>query len=327
MPYPEEPTETPAPRPGLRLGFAGTPEFAARILRALLAAGRVPAVVYTQPDRQAGRRRRLTAGPVKVLAEHHDLPLRQPQSLRSAEETAALKAADLDVFVVAAYGLILPPAVLSAPRLGCINVHASLLPRWRGAAPVERAIMAGDRETGVSIMHMEQGLDTGPVYLQRRLAVTADLDGPALETRLADLGAEALLECLNRLPDLPPQPQPAEGVTYAAKLTRSDAAIDWTLPAVVIERQIRALRGRMPALTLAGSERLMLLAAQADSSPVAAAAGTIVAARPDGIRVASGQGTLTILQAQLAGRRPATAAELLRGHGARFARGTVLTTP
>ncbi|MDZ7668375.1 MAG: methionyl-tRNA formyltransferase [Gammaproteobacteria bacterium] len=327
MPYPQEPDEKTPLQPGLRLGFAGTPEFAARILQALLAAGRVPAVVYTQPDRQAGRRRRLTAGPVKALAEQHGLPLRQPQSLRGTEEAAALEALDLDVFVVAAYGLILPSAVLSAPRVGCINVHASLLPRWRGAAPVERAIMAGDTVTGVSIMHMEQGLDTGPVYLQRRLAISADLDGPALETRLADLGAEALLECLNRLPDLRAQPQPTQGVTYAAKLTRADAAIDWTQPAVVIERQIRALRGRMPALTLAGSERLIVLAAQADASPAAEAAGTIVAAQPDGIRVACGQGKLTIVQAQLAGRRPASAAELLRGHGKHFAPGIVLATP
>lgn len=187
--------------------------------------------------------------------------------------------------------------------------------------------MAGDTETGVSIMHMEQGLDTGPVYLQRRLAITANLDGSALETRLADLGAEALLECLNRLKDLHPRPQPPDGITYAAKLTRPDAIVDWTLPAVVIERQIRALRGRMPALTLAGGQRLMLLAARADASPAAAAAGTIVAAQPDGIRVACGRGTLTILEAQLAGRRPTMAAELLRGHGARFTPGTVLATP
>ncbi len=245
MPHPQEPAETIPHQPGLRLGFAGTPEFAARILHALLAAARVPAVVYTQPDRPAGRRRRLSASPVKTLAEQHNLPVRQPRSLRPAEEAAALRAADLDVFVVAAYGLILPTAVLTAPRFGCINVHASLLPRWRGAAPVERAIMAGDTETGVSIMHMEQGLDTGPVYLQRRLAITPDLDGPSLEARLADLGAEALLECLVRLPDLRPQPQAPEGVTYAAKLSRADAAIDWTLLAVVIERKIRALRGRM----------------------------------------------------------------------------------
>lgn len=327
MPHPQAPSTSTAPRPQLRLGFAGTPAFAARILDAMLAGGRTPVVVYTQPDRRAGRRRRLAAGPVKALAEQHGLPLRQPQTLRCAEEVAALQQASLDVFVVAAYGLILPPEVLRTPRLGCINVHASLLPRWRGAAPVERAIMAGDTETGVSIMHMEQGLDTGPVYLQRRLAITADLDGPALESRLADLGAEALLECLDRLKDLQPQPQPSNGVTYAAKLTRADAAVDWSRSAVAIERQIRALRGRMPALTLAGGERLMLLAAQADNSPAAAAAGTIVAARPDGIRVACGQGTLTILEAQLAGRRPATAAELLRGHGARVAPGTVLATP
>jgi methionyl-tRNA formyltransferase len=313
----------------LRLGFAGTPAFAARILATLLQAGREPITVYTQPDRPAGRRRQLQAGEVKQLALAHGLSVRQPASLKGHEQADALAELDLDVLVVAAYGLILPESILELPRFGCINVHASLLPRWRGAAPVERAIMAGDSETGVSIMHMERGLDTGPVYLRKRLPIGPDSDGPTLEAQLADLGGAALRECLAQLPGLKAQPQSQTGVTYAAKLTRADAAIDWSGPAAAVECQVRALVGRMPAETVAQGLRVKVLKATAQNGTAGggAAPGTVIAAAADGIRVHCGEGTLTILEAQLAGKKPASTAEILRGHSARFTPGTVLEQP
>jgi methionyl-tRNA formyltransferase len=314
----------------LRCGFAGTPAFAARILQALLQSGRVPVVVYTQPDRPSGRGRRTQPSAVKLLAESHDLPVRQPTSLRTLEEAEALTNFGLDVLVVAAYGLLLPPTILRVPRLGCLNVHASLLPRWRGAAPIERAIMAGDSQTGACIMQMDEGLDTGPVYLCRACAITSDTDAPALESRLATLGSEALLTCLGELPELQPTPQPGEGVTYARKLTRSDAEIRWRQPAIDIDRQVRALRGRMPAVTGLGAARMNVLEARAldPTTRVAggAAPGTIVAASAFGIEVACGTGILNILRLKLnLGKGlPLTAAEALNGFGRQLAVGTLL---
>jgi methionyl-tRNA formyltransferase len=317
----------------LRYGFAGTPEFAARILRTLLGAGWIPEVVYTQPDRPSGRGRRLQPSAVKSVAEANNLTTRQPASLRLPDQAAALAEADLDVLVVAAYGLLLPPAILEAPRFGCINVHASMLPRWRGAAPIERAIMAGDTETGACIMRMDEGLDTGPIYTCRPCPITTDTDGPALEARLAALGGEALLECLHGLPDLTPTPQPAEGVSYARKLTRSDAQIDWKQPAVQIERQVRALRGRMPPVTEVGAARMNVLAAQVVPVATGAASrptpGTIVSAGDRGIQVACGTDALNILRLKLnLGKGlPQSAAEALRGYGKHLAVGAVLGAP
>lgn len=310
----------------MRLGFAGTPVFACRILEALLQAGYRPAVVYTQPDRPSGRGRKQQPSAVKALAVAQGLPVRQPISLRPTEETAALAAFQLDLLVVAAYGLILPQAILAAPRFGCINVHASLLPRWRGAAPIERAIMAGDSETGVCIMQMERGLDTGPVYLCRPCAITPDTDAPALEARLAVLGGEALLTCLDQLPELRPAPQATEGVTYASKLTRADAHIDWHRPAAAIERQVRALCGRLPPFTAIGAARLSVLEAQALEQPAGAAAGTIVAASSSGIRVACAEGTLnvTLLKLNLGKGQPLQPGDAINGYGGLFAIGTVV---
>jgi methionyl-tRNA formyltransferase len=317
----------------LRLGFAGTPEFAAKVLAGLLQAGRRPVVVYTQPDRRAGRGRRLQQAPVKALALDHKLALCQPESLRRADVAAALADLTLDVLVVAAYGLILPPAVLAAPRLGCINVHASLLPRWRGAAPIERAIMAGDEMTGISIMKMDRGLDTGPVYLRRRCAVGAGMDGPTLEDALARLGCEALLECLDALPDLQPAPQPDLGISYAHKLTRADAVIDWSRPALAIERQVRALCARMPAVTGAGGVRMAILEALAMEAAVAglpgAMPGGIVAARAAGIEVACGEGILNISRLKLSvGKgRVLRAADAINGYPALFTVGASFGEP
>ena len=245
--------------PPLTLGFAGTPDFAVRILRALLDSPHRVADVFTQPDRPAGRRRRLTPSPTRRFAEGHGIAVHTP--VRIGEELPRL--ASLDVLVVAAYGLILPPDVLDAPARGCINVHASLLPRWRGAAPVERAIMAGDTTTGVSIMRIDTGLDTGPVLAQRSTPIGADETGAALTERLADLGARTLLDCLDRLDELEPTPQDNAYATKAPKLTARDALIDWTRPATDIALQVRALSGRRSAFATRDGERIGILVARA----------------------------------------------------------------
>jgi methionyl-tRNA formyltransferase len=263
----------------LKLGFAGTPEFAATILAGILAHGLRPAVVYTQPDRPIGRGRKLRPGPVKALASAEGIEVLQPATLRDPQAVERLAQFRLDLLVVVAYGLLLPQPILETPRLGCINVHASLLPRWRGAAPVERAIMAGDEMTGVSIMRMDRGLDTGPVYLQRPCPIGERATGPELEQALAVLGLEALLVCLGALPDLIPQSQPDEGVSYAHKLTPADAPIDWSRDARVIDRQVRALCGRLPAFTFSAGTRIQILAATPNpESATGAAPGSIVTA-------------------------------------------------
>lgn len=310
----------------LRIGFAGTPEFAATILDALLAAGRRPEVVYCQPDRPAGRGRRLQPPPVKNLALEHALPVRQPPSLRPPAEAQRLAEDGLDVLVVAAYGLILPESILCVPRYGCINVHASLLPRWRGAAPIERAILAGDRETGVCIMRMERGLDTGPVLQRRHCAIDADTTAEALEARLAALGAAALLDCLGRPPPWPSTPQTEDGVTYASKLTRADALVRWDDSAAYIARQVRALARRMPPLAHTGEVQVRLLAASASDQTAAAVPGTVLDAGRTGIRVACGSGVLTIerLQLNVGKGRPLLAADAVNGHGHLFQTGVRL---
>lgn len=319
---------SPATGAGLRLGFAGTPAFAARILEALISAGHAPVVVYTQPDRPRGRGRRAVPSAVKEVALKHALEVRQPDTVRGSAAAQELGGFELDVLIVAAYGLILPPSILGTPRLGCINVHASLLPRWRGAAPVERAIMAGDRETGVSIMQMDRGLDTGPVYSRRACAITDAMDGAALEDHLARLGADALLECLDELPGLSPVAQPAEGATYAAKLSREDAVIDWIHPATRVARQVRALRARLPAFTSSGDVRVTVLEAHVEPARAAPehAPGRVVAADAGGIRVACGEDVLCITRLKLSvGKgRPLSAADAVNGYRWLFDVGTAL---
>lgn len=307
-----------------RLGFAGTPPFAATILQALIQAQRAPVIVLTQPDRPFGRGRRKKPSAVKTVAESAGIEICQPPNLRGF----SLANYALDALIVAAYGLLLPPALLAEPRYGAINVHASLLPRWRGAAPVERAMLAGDATSGVAIMAMDEGLDTGPVYLSRALPIDPTWTGGDLTRALATLGAQALLECLAGLADRQPTAQDEAAATYAAKLTSTDARVDWTSSAATIARQIRALTPRLPARALLTDTRLRLHAAVAvaGSSDQTAAPGTIVQADKHGISITTGRGNLLLQRLQLnRGKgRPLTAADAVNGYpdlfcpGARF---------
>ncbi|HZF79582.1 MAG TPA: methionyl-tRNA formyltransferase [Rubrivivax sp.] len=275
----------------MRVGFAGTPDFARTALDALLKAGYQPPLVLTQPDRPAGRGLQLQASPVKRLALQQGLLLGQPRGLRldgkyaddAHAAQAAIQAADLDVLVVAAYGLILPGWLLQTPRRGCINIHGSLLPRWRGAAPIQRAIEAGDRETGITIMQMDAGLDTGDMLLSEATPITDDDTSASLHGRLADLGARLVVQALQHLDHLPATPQPQAGATYAAKIDKSEAVIDWTQPALTIERRLRAF-DPFPGCssTVAGQ-------------PVKLWRGRVLAARGNpGERLPSGEGRLVI---------------------------------
>ncbi|WP_111413434.1 methionyl-tRNA formyltransferase [Billgrantia lactosivorans] len=313
----------------LRVIFAGTPDFAAASLTAVLQSRHRVVAVYTQPDRPAGRGRKLTASPVKSLALAHDLPVRQPESLRSAAVQAELAAFEADIMVVVAYGLILPQAVLDIPRLGCLNVHASLLPRWRGAAPIQRAIEAGDDESGVTIMQMDAGLDTGAMLLTRRTPITATTTGGELHDTLATLGGEALVEVLDALAGegLTAIPQPQEGVTYAAKLTKAEAELDFFRPASELAARVRAFNPWPVAWCTCGAARLRLLMAEAagrhDDEP-AAPPGTLLPPEADALRIACGpQGdeVLRVIRAQLPGGRPLAARDLLNARDERLLAG------
>lgn len=285
--------------PPQRIVFAGTPAFAATILKRMLEAGLPVAAVLTQPDRPAGRGRRVTASPVKVLGLEAGLPVHQPASLKRAEDRADLLDLAPDLLVVAAYGLILPPAVLELPGHGCLNVHASLLPRWRGAAPVERAIMAGDTDTGVCIMQMDAGLDTGPVRLSRSCTIGALETGGELTARLAELGAAALLDVLADLPGHPCEPQPEAGITYAHKLAAEDARCDWADGAESLARRIRALNPSKPVAATIAGVRVQLLRATARAVTASAAPGTILTLDDDGIAVACSDDVLQIVEARV----------------------------
>src|SRR5712691_1785287 len=244
----------------------GTPDFAATILAGLLEAGHCVRAVYTQPPRPSGRGHRLQPSPVQALAERHGLAVRVPASLRHPEAQAEVAATPADAAVVAAYGLILPAPVLAAPRYGCLNVHASLLPRWRGAAPIQRALLAGDSETGITIMQMDEGLDTGPILLQEAMPIGPKTTTSVLTDRLAALGAHLMLAALDRVASgtLAARPQPSQGVTYAAKLRRDEAWLDWRLPAETLVRQVRAFDPRPGAYFDGSGERLRVLEANAD---------------------------------------------------------------
>lgn len=262
----------------LTTAFAGSPEFAKTILQHLSDSPFAPKVVLTQPDRPKGRGRKLKANPVKTLAQELAIPVLQPNDFKSQESLDELSHFHPDVLIVAAYGLILPTTVLELPKYGCINVHASLLPRWRGAAPIERAVMAGDTQTGVGIMQMEKGLDTGPVFLEQKVAINNDSTVADLEHQLALGGAQLLIEVLNSLP-AQTQTQSEAGITYAAKLTPADRRVNWHNSAAEIERQIRALANRMPVTATLPEVEVQLLSAQVITADSAAAPGTIVAAR------------------------------------------------
>ncbi len=314
------------PITSLRVGFAGTPDFAAYILQQLLESEFDVVVVYSQPDRAAGRRRTLSPGAVKTLALEHHLQLCQPPTWKHADTPRELASFDLDVLVVAAYGLILPLWALSIPRYGCINVHASVLPRWRGAAPIERAIMAGDEMSGVSIMQMDEGLDTGPVICSVTHPIGSSTTGPELERALAELGGNALLSTLKSLPTLDPVPQSEVGSCYADKLTSMDARIDWQTPALVIHRQIRALSGRMPAFTFIDGCRLRVLAAEIDTTAGPSQPGEIGRVSKTGIQVACGTGSLLLMRVQLNRGKghPVAAVDAINGYPGLFATGHLL---
>ena len=307
-----------------RIVFAGTPEFAAAGLAAVLAAGLHDIVaVYTQPDRPAGRGRQLKPSAVKELALAHGLPVLQPLTLREPAAQAELAAFRPDLMIVAAYGLLLPAAVLRIPRLGCVNVHASLLPRWRGAAPIERAIEAGDTQTGITIMQMDEGLDTGAMLLCRTCCIAPDETGASLRERLSSLGAQALLAALPGILDgsAVAVAQESASATYASKLRKEESAIDWGLPAALLARRIRAFNPANVCHAMIGGEALRIWNGHLAAEEVSAEPGTVLGTRAEGILVACGEGALILTELQPAGGRAMTAAQLLNGRARLFAPG------
>jgi methionyl-tRNA formyltransferase len=306
----------------LALVFMGTPPFAASILDALVAAGHRVIAVYTRPPRPAGRGHRLCFSPVDALAQSRGLPVRRPASLRRAEEETAFAALHADAAAVAAYGLILPKGFLAAPRFGCFNVHASLLPRWRGAAPIERAILAGDRETGVTIMKMEEGLDTGPILLQQGVPVAPTATAGSLSAELAHLGARLLIEALERARcgRLEPRAQDEADATYAAKIGGAEGRLDWRLPAEALERRVRAFDPSPGAFILVNGERIRVLGASVEAAK--GPPGTVL---DDRLLVACGRGALRLVRVQRGGRKPLDAASFLRGFP--IPAGTILPCP
>ena len=298
----------------MRIVFAGTPAFAAAALQALIESHFEVALVLTQPDRPAGRGLRESPSAVKQLALRHGLTVAQPLTLRNEEILEQMRSTAAQALVVAAYGLILPRAVLDIFPAGCINIHASLLPRWRGAAPIQRAILAGDQETGICIMRMEQGLDTGPVYLVRKIPILPDDSAGSLHDRLAALGAQCIVEALPKIGQrsLAPFPQPADGITYAQKIVKAEAAIDWRRDALDVDRQVRAFNPFPGAFSSLGNETVKIWRGRADAA-ASGRPGEILACTAEGISVACGKGILNATELQRAGGRRLSAAEFLRG--------------
>jgi methionyl-tRNA formyltransferase len=302
----------------MRLAFMGTPDFSAPILAALIEAGHEIVAVYSQPPRPAGRGHKEQLTPVHAFAAARGIEVRTPKSLKSPEEQQAFCDLGLDMAVVAAYGLILPKAVLDAPKHGCLNVHASLLPRWRGAAPIQRAILAGDAETGVTIMQMDVGLDTGDMLLKDVIQITPQTTAQSLHDELASMGARLIVEAVARYSDLAAQKQPEEGVTYAAKLSKDEGRLDWARPAAELERQVRGLNPWPGVWCELGSERLKVLEAEPVSGK--GAPGTAL----DGaLTIACGEGALRLLRVQRPGKGPMAAEDMLRGFA--VPAGTVLS--
>ena len=306
----------------MRVVFMGTPEFSVPVLEALVGAGHDVAAVYCQPPRPAGRGKKDRPSPVQLRAEALGLPVRHPVSLKSADAQAEFAEWGADVAVVVAYGLLLPQAVLDMPAQGCLNIHASLLPRWRGAAPIHRAIMAGDAQTGVCIMQMEAGLDTGPVLLREATVIGAEETTAQLHDRLSAMGAALIVSALEQLQVLVPEGQPEAGVTYAAKIDKTEAHIDWTRPAAEVDRQIRALSPFPGAWTEWDGQRLKLLASRVCAGQSCAERGAPGAVLDDALTVACGSGAVQVLTVQRAGKGAQPAEVFL--NGARLAPGDVL---
>jgi methionyl-tRNA formyltransferase len=307
----------------MKIVFAGTPEFSLPVLQILLDSPNEVVAVYTRPDRPRGRGQRLVDSPVKRLASRHAIPVCQPGTFRDRDAQATLAAFRADLMIVVAYGLILPPAVLAMPRLGCINIHASLLPRWRGAAPIQRAILAGDRETGVCLMLMDAGLDTGPVLASATCRIEPDDTGGRLHDRLSVMGAQLLKENLARIAhgELEPLVQDDSRASYAAKLEKDEALIDWTLSAEQIARQVRAFNPWPVAETRYSGRQLRIWEAHPVATTTQQPPGMVLAAGKTGIDVACGIGALRILALQLAGARQVSAVDFINAHslkGARF---------
>jgi methionyl-tRNA formyltransferase len=309
----------------LRVVFAGTPQFAAAHLESLLRAQHNVIAVYTQPDRPAGRGKQLKASPVKEIALAHSLAVYQPATLKTNEAADALAQLNADVLIVVAYGLILPKTILALPRLGCINVHASLLPRWRGAAPIHRAIEAGDEETGVTIMQMDEGLDTGPMLRLEKISITAQHTTQTLTRDLEQLGPATLLNTLNALEETQrcAVPQPSDGVTYAEKISKSEAMIEWSQSATVLARKIRALNPAPGCFSTLGNQRLKVweaLPVSLSDTP-AHAPGTLVDITREQLCVACGDGVLAITRLQLPNKKPMSIADILNGNQVHFSVG------
>ncbi|WP_312974885.1 methionyl-tRNA formyltransferase [Atlantibacter sp.] len=310
----------------LRVIFAGTPDFAARHLDALLAANYNVVGVFTQPDRPAGRGKKLMPSPVKVVAQEHGLPVFQPASLRPADNQQLIADLNADIMVVVAYGLILPKAVLEMPRLGCINVHGSLLPRWRGAAPIQRSLWAGDDETGVTIMQMDVGLDTGDMLYKLACPITPDDTSASLYDKLAELGPQGLIETLQLLASgkAKPEVQDESKVTYAEKLSKEEALLDWSLSAAQLERCIRAFNPWPMSYFMMDGQPVKVWKASVIETTMNAAPGTILEADKQGIQIATAQGVLNIEELQPAGKKAMKAQDLLNSRKAFFAPGNRL---
>jgi len=309
----------------LKIVFAGTPTFAATALQAILSSHHQVIAVYTQPDRPAGRGRKLTASPVKELALHHSLPIHQPISLRDIEQLTILQELQADIMVVAAYGLILPPAILQAPRLGCINIHASLLPRWRGAAPIQRAILVSDKKTGITIMQMEKGLDTGAMLYKVECAIESTDTSEILHDRLAAMGSSAILTTLNQLPNLTPEIQNETLVTYAHKITKEEAELNWHSPAIELERKIRAFNPWPVAFFRDGEQVIRIWDATViEQSLNHHAPGEILQANANGIDIATEKNVLRLLKIQLSGGRMLPVADILNARQNDFKVGKIL---
>ncbi|WP_318510969.1 methionyl-tRNA formyltransferase [Photobacterium leiognathi] len=310
----------------LRIVFAGTPDFAARHLAALLSSQHDVVAVYTQPDRPAGRGKKLTASPVKAIALEHNIPVYQPVSLRNEEAQQELVAIDADIMVVVAYGLLLPQEVLDTPRLGCINVHGSILPRWRGAAPIQRSIWAGDTETGVTIMQMDIGLDTGDMLKVATLPIEATDTSATMYEKLAELGPDALIDCLSDIADgtAVAVKQDDEQANYAKKLSKEEALIDWTMDAAAIERCVRAFNPWPMSYFTVAEQNVKVWQTAVEADNQGKAPGTILSADKQGVLVATGNGALRLISLQPPGKKAMSAADLLNSRREWFEPGTQL---